>query len=134
MQWKRRLSLRTRFGRLQIARVAIFALVLNAWAPTVTALVAFASGRPVALPEHCLAMALEHAQSDPAKSTDPERDRGFSCPFCFAHAGSFALAPIVHVPKLAVAVPEWVVASRLPAGIPSAPWLDPKPRGPPVLS
>jgi hypothetical protein len=127
--------------RMHIVRLAIFALVLNAWAPTVTSMLASATGRVVLLPAHCLAMAIEQAQADAhdvsqdsSKSSAPGHDKSASCPFCFAHAGSFALAASLPPAQAPAAPSPLSVAERGEPAQGELVWLDPKPRGPPYLS
>ncbi|MGA2553030.1 MAG: DUF2946 domain-containing protein [Burkholderiaceae bacterium] len=134
MSHRRRLGWLSRASRRKIVGVAIFGLVLNAWAPAVTAFLAWASDRPVALPEHCLLMALEHAGGDVSKHGDPDTGKGASCPFCFAHAGSFAIPHVAQLPQLPVDLPRYL-GERTSAEVHhTVLWLDPQPRGPPILS
>jgi hypothetical protein len=125
--------------RARVARLAVCAVVLNAWAPTVTALLAYSAGRTVAMPEHCLAMATEAAQdaagvANDGKGTErqQEKDRGASCPFCFAHAGTFGLAPLVHVPEIQELGRYRHASLFAPAAQAHLTWLNARPRGPPA--
>jgi hypothetical protein len=115
------------------ARVALFAVLLNTWAPTVTALLAQASGRVVAITEHCLAIADQTNSPSPSPGAPADnKDKKVSCPFCFAHAGSFGLVPAAVVPQVAVLVVSsirQVLVEPAPAGMP---WVNPQPRGPPA--
>jgi hypothetical protein len=126
--------LKTRASRLRVIRLALFAVVLNAWAPTVTALLAASAGMPVAMPAHCLAMTQQSAQQDSAQPGAPQKTKGASCPFCFAHAGSTGLTPVIYTPPAPHNerhAPAPVALLAMPA---SQVWLNCRSRGPPVLS
>jgi Protein of unknown function (DUF2946) len=121
--------------RRRAALLAMFAVVLNGLAPTVTALVAQSSGRAMAITEHCLKIAEQSdAQSSSPASPSDNKDKKVTCPFCFAHAGSFGLVPADVAPQVAVFV---LSAHRQLLAVPAAagrPWISPQPRGPPVFA
>jgi hypothetical protein len=125
----------SRRWRFATVRAAVFGVVLNALAPTVTALLAHAEGRAVALPQHCLIMAAQEGEMDaPATPATPSQKKAASCPFCFAHAGSFGAAPaVVGLPASNVMV---TAAANSRAVVPPASrsWLTARSRAPPVLS
>jgi hypothetical protein len=111
----------------------LFAVMLNAWAPTVTAVVALSSGRAVAITEHCIAMAAQSdAQSSSPAAPGDNKDKKVTCPFCFAHAGSFGVVPAPVAPQIAVvvrSVQSQALVAPAPVGMP---WINPQPRGPPA--
>lgn len=125
---------KNRVWRLYAVRAALFSVVLNAWAPTVTALLAAAEGRPMAMPAHCLAMSLQSGGQDSSPPGTPAKDKGASCPFCFAHAGSVGLAPVIQAPQIASLAAGSVELARIEPLPASLIWLNAKPRGPPVFS
>jgi Protein of unknown function (DUF2946) len=141
MHFLRKLTLKSKALQFTVVRAAIFAVLLNAWAPTVTALLASVQGRPVALSEHCLRMP-EHCVAGPGTSNASDgqglahdgKNKEMSCAFCFAHAGSFGLTPVIHAPQVAAttryAAPSQIIAT--PATRQA--WLHSRPRGPPILS
>ncbi len=108
--------------------------MLNAWAPAVTAFVAVMTGQRMELRDHCLSLAMDHARNDSSREKSPDHDKGLSCPFCFAHAGSFALPPVLHAPSVAEARPTIIAQAQSNRVAPTALWLEPQPRGPPKLS
>jgi hypothetical protein len=117
------------------ARVALFAVVLNSFAPAVTAQLAYMSGRAVVVTEHCLTLAASGDEQRPAGSLpSDDKSKKVSCPFCFAHAGSFGLTPVVVAPPFAVVVSNSVVSVVVTTVSPEVQWVTPQPRGPPVLS
>jgi hypothetical protein len=134
MHFLRKLVSRSKALRRHVVNAALFAVLLNAMAPSVTAMLAASEGRRVSMTAHCLAMAVESSQQAPAQPGSPDKDKGASCPFCFAHAGSFALAPVIHAPQMP-SVGAYLPAAAYVAVLPALhTWLNSKPRGPPALS
>ncbi|MFC5475711.1 DUF2946 domain-containing protein [Paraherbaspirillum soli] len=123
-----------RFIKLN-AWIAIFAILLNALAPSVTAGKAYASGKPMAIMG--LGLIAHHMPSPDAAApadTAPKKAAGTAetCPFCGVHAGSFglpALPPVTLVSAAAIAFfsHAWIEVLQ-----PAAHWPDYRSRAPPI--
>ena len=127
----------TRSGRTRLwaARIALFAVVLNSFAPAITAQLALMTGRAVVATEHCLTLAADtDEQSRRGSVPSDDKNKKASCPFCFAHAGSFGLAPVAVAPQFAIPAPHSPAAIAVAEVRREVQWVAPQPRGPPSYS
>lgn len=109
-----------------LARLAVFAVLLNALAPMVTAMLA--AHDPVGFDTLCSAQRTSD-DGAPASGSHPRN----SCGYCVTHAGSFALAvPFPAASDLLVFVPPRPELN-IHAAAPATPrWHTAQPRAPPL--
>jgi hypothetical protein len=127
----------------RLAWLACFAVGLNALAPSLSQAAAWLQGRPLGIAigadrplggsasgehghhEHHARRAGHHGSDAGA--------HGDHCPFCFTHAGSFALPPVPPLAWLASAEREGIQAAPVRASAPIAKPRSPaQPRAPPA--
>ena len=111
----------------QWTRLAVFAVLLNALAPLVTALLV--AHDPVGFDALCSAQLESSHKETPAKG-----DLRASCGYCVTHAGSYALAAVLPAASelLAFVPPRPEPSSPDPA--PATPrWYPAQPRAPPFV-
>jgi hypothetical protein len=134
--YNRRMPIRSINRRLRFAWLALFAVLLNALAPTVSH--ALAASRPVIPVDVCsvdggapfAAAAALLMQDDEHAGMGPFDD----CGYCLAHAGSDGLPPPAHAP-LALGhgtEPRPFLFHHAPRPLPA--WLAAVPRGPPAFA
>jgi hypothetical protein len=122
--------------RLRFAWLALFAVLLNALAPTVSH--ALAASRPVIPVDVCSVDGGASFAAAAALLMQDDRHAGMGpfddCGYCLAHAGSHGLPPPVHAP-LALAhgtEPRPFLFHHAPRPLPA--WLAAVPRGPPAFA
>jgi hypothetical protein len=122
--------------RLRFVWLALFAVLLNALAPTVSH--ALAASRPAIPVDVCGADGGAPFAAAAALLMQDERHASMGvpddCGYCLVHAGSHGLPPPVHAPLVLVdgAEPRPFLFHHAPR--PLAAWLAAVPRGPPVLA
>ncbi|GLS04422.1 hypothetical protein GCM10007860_15690 [Chitiniphilus shinanonensis] len=112
--------------------LALFAVLLNALAPSVSMTRAALLESPLDALVVCSVQTSEH----PSQTSKPSLLDALSanyCQYCVTHAGSFGLAPVEQPPGLPslAAIPATIQAHRHVASVDAL--LLPPPRGPPSL-
>lgn len=121
------------------AWLAIFAILLNALAPSVSHAIGAQRGDPL-LGAVCtsdrsgLALAVLAAASADDEHDGSARAMSSACPFCLTHAGTPAILPsppaLLRAPRLGHAPPRLFLAAPRPLFA----WAAVHARGPPILS
>jgi hypothetical protein len=131
------MPIRSTTNRLRFVWLALFALLLNAFAPTVSH--ALAASRP-ALPVDVCSVdggaSFAAAAALLMQHQDTHAGMGMldDCGYCLTHAGSHGVPPPVHapVPALQGSEPRPLLFYHAPR--PLAVWLAAVPRGPPFFA
>jgi len=129
------MPIRSTTNRLRFVWLALFAVLLNAFAPTVSH--ALAARQPAVPVDVCsvdggpafaaaAALLMQHEHAGMSMLDD--------CGYCLTHAGSPGLPPPVHVPPQVVRGGEARPLLFYRAPRPLAVWLAAVPRGPPFLA
>ncbi len=122
--------------RLRFVWLALFAVLLNALAPTVSH--ALAASRPAIPVDVCSVDGGAPFAAAAALLMQDEQHAGMGaladCGYCLVHAGSHGLPPPVHAPLALVdgSEPRPFLFHHAPR--PLAVWLAAVPRGPPVFA
>jgi len=129
------MPIRSTTNRLRFVWLALFALLLNTFAPTVSH--ALAATRP-AVPVDVCSVDGGTAFATAAALMMQNEHAGMTmlddCGYCLTHAGSHGLPPPVHVPALALHGSEPRPLLFYHAPRPLAVWLAAVPRGPPSFA
>lgn len=129
------MPIRSTTNRLRFVWLALFALLLNTFAPTVSH--ALAASRPAVPVDVC---SVDGGASFAAAAALLMQDghAGMTmlddCGYCLTHAGSHGMPPPVHAPSLAPGGTEPRPPLFYHAPRPLAVWLAAVPRGPPFLA
>ncbi|MDY7540016.1 DUF2946 domain-containing protein [Undibacterium sp. 5I1] len=122
--------------------IALFAVLLNALAPSISHAIAANNGSSDFI-EICTVSGTQFVKLDRIKSSAASLNTSSApvktqlsdhCPFCIAHAGSFALLPTSQVVPLVIDGHDQFPALFYHSPSPLISWSTANPRAPPLLS
>ena len=120
------------------ARIALFAILLAALAPSISHAIASAKGVPNGWMEVCTVEGAKLVQVDAGKPAAPapvEKSLHFEhCPFCIGHAVALGIPSTNHIELPVAAGTSVVPVLFYQASHPLFAWTAAQPRAPPALS